>query len=144
MKFPRTVRVFHGQLDASPFVGFLFLLAILLLLNSSLVFIPGVPIRLPEAKNLPGVTGPTVVVAADANGRFYFRNQIVNENELLPGLRRAARDAGGPLTLVLLTDRRMDEGTLIRLGMLAREAGLTNALLATRPPVGPEVPKTPR
>ena len=49
MKFPRNARIFRGQLDASPFVGVLFLVAIFLLLNSSLVFVPGIAINLPEA-----------------------------------------------------------------------------------------------
>jgi biopolymer transport protein ExbD len=132
MKFPRTVRIFHGQLDASPFVGLLFLLAILLLLNSSLVFIPGVPISLPEAADVPGVTGSPLVVEADAKGRFYFQSQIVSERDLLPGLRRAAQQAGEPPTLLLVMDKHVDLETINRLSLVARQAGLTNLAWATR------------
>ena len=135
MKFPRTVRIFHGQLDASPFVGLLFLLAIFLLLESSLVFTPGVPIHLPEAANLPGVTGTTIAVAVDANGRFYFRSQVIGADKLRTELSRAARSTPEPLTLVLRADKRVDLETLTRLQLLAAEAGWSNQVLATRPPV---------
>ena len=81
MKFPRNARIFRGQLDASPFVGVLFLVAIFLLLNSSLVFVPGVAIKLPEAADLPGVIGPTFTVVVDSNRHFYFRSQIIKEGD---------------------------------------------------------------
>ena len=100
MKFPRNARIFRGQLDASPFVGVLFLVAIFLLLNSSLVFVPGVAINLPEAADLPGVTGRTVTVAVDTSRHLYFRNQIIQENELPPLLEAA--EAGGTRILLLI------------------------------------------
>src|SRR5213593_4053570 len=134
MKYPRNARIFRGQLDASPFVGVLFLVAIFLLLNSSLVFLPGVPIRLPEASDLPGVTGPTVTVAVDTNRRLYFRNQVIRESDLLMELRQAARRAKEPLTLVLMMDKAVPIDTFVELAKLAREAGLDKVLYATRPP----------
>ena len=144
MKFPRNARIFRGQLDASPFVGVLFLVAIFLLLNSSLVFLPGVPIRLPEVSALPGVTGPTVTVAVVTNRRLYFRNQVIRENELLIELRKAARATKEPLTLVLLLDKAVPIDTFVGLAKLAREAGLKETLCATRPPARPAGRKAPR
>jgi len=133
MRFPRTARIFRGQLDASPFVGVLFLVAIFLLLNSSLVFLPGVAIRLPEGSDLQGVTGPTVTVAVDAYRRLYFRNQAIRENDLLTHLRRAAREGHEPPVLVLMADKAVPYETIIQLAKLAREAGLKETLLATSP-----------
>ncbi len=143
MKFPRNARIFRGQLDASPFVGVLFLLAIFLLLNSSLVFLPGVPIRLPEASGLPGVTGPTITVAVDTNRRLYFRNQVIREGDLLIELRQAARAAKEPLTLVLMMDKAVPIETFVQLAKLAREAGLHRTLCRTRPPTVPAGRKAP-
>ena len=54
MRFPHNTKIFRGQLDAAPFLGVFFLLLIFLLLNSSLVFTPGVEIQLPETANVPG------------------------------------------------------------------------------------------
>jgi len=82
MKFPRNARIFRGQLDASPFVGVLFLVAIFLLLNSSLVFVPGVAIKLPEAADLPGVFCPTFSVVVVSNRLFYCLIQIFKEGIL--------------------------------------------------------------
>ncbi len=135
MRFPRTARVFRGQLDASPFVGVLFLLAIFLLLNSSLVFMPGVAIHLPEAADLPGMTNPTVAVAVDRVGQLYFQSQVISEDDLKHRLRNAAGAMKEPLTLVLLADKSVPNGTIVRLSNLAREAGVKDVLLATRPAV---------
>src|SRR6058998_3877251 len=100
MKFPRTARIFRGQLDASPFVGVLFLVAIFLLLNSSLVFMPGVAIKLPEASDFPGVTNVTVSVAVDRNGQLYYENQLINPDLLRIKLRGVVRKIKEPVTLV--------------------------------------------
>ena len=137
MKFPRNARIFRGQLDASPFVGVLFLVAIFLLLNSSLVFVPGVAIQLPEAADLPGIIGPTVTVAVDANRHFYFRDQIIKESDLLVELRKAALETKERLTLMLLADKTVSTATLVQLAQLARAAGLKEAILVTRPPAAP-------
>ena len=133
MKFPRNARIFRGQLDASPFVGVLFLVVVFLLLNSSLVFIPGVSIRLPEISDLPGVSGPTLTVAVDANRRFYFRNQLIKKSELEAELHKAVVQTIDPLTLVLMADKSVPEETLFELWDLARRAGVKDALLASRP-----------
>src|SRR5439155_2490154 len=122
MKFPRNARIFRGQLDASPFVGVLFLVALFLVLNSSLVFLPGVPIRLPEAADLPGVAGPPLTVAVDQNGTFYFRNQVIQEERLRRELHQAAQETAQPLTLVLLADKSVPYGTIFHLANLASAA----------------------
>ena len=137
MKFPRNARIFRGQLDASPFVGVLFLVVIFLLLNSSLVFVPGVAIKLPEAADLPGVIGQTVTVAVDSNRHFYFQNQIIKESDLQVELRKAALETKERLTLMLLADKAVSADTLVQLAMLARAAGLKEAILVTRPPAAP-------
>ncbi len=134
MKFPRNARIFRGQLDASPFVGVLFLVAIFLLLNSSLVFVPGVAIKLPEAADLPGVIGPTFTVVVDSNRHFYFRSQIIKEGDLQVELRKAALETKERRTLMLVADKTVSVDTLVQLAELARAAGLKDAILVTRPP----------
>ena len=66
MKLPRNVKIFRGQLDAAPFASVAFLLLIFLVLQSKLVFTPGLLLRIdaPEVPlDLPGTANPTVVVA---------------------------------------------------------------------------------
>jgi biopolymer transport protein ExbD len=137
MRFPRNTRIFRGQLDAAPFMGVFFLLVLFLLLNKSVVFTPGVHIRLPETADLPGTAQPTVTVAVDAGGQLYFENQWCDESRLKARLQAAVARAREPLTLVVQADKEVKYEALVRLGLLAREAGVKEALLATRPPVVP-------
>jgi len=136
MRFPRHTKVFRGQLDAAPYAGVFFLLTLFVLLNSSIVFTPGLPIRLPEATNVPGVTGPTLAIAVDDGSRIYFDNQVTNEERLRQRLRDAV--ASTPeITLVIQADDNVKWATLARLMLLARDAGVKTAVPATRPPVAP-------
>ena len=132
MKFPRNARIFRGQLDAAPFATVFFLLVIFMMLGS-LVYTPGVHIRLPVADNLTGTDSPTVKVAIDANGRLYFENQVIEEAQLRSELRKAANASSEPLTLVIQADQAASQEMLVRLSLLARDAGITNGLLATLP-----------
>ena len=143
MRFPHNAKIYRGQLDAAPFVGVFFLLIIFLLLNSSLVFIPGVPINLPEGVDLPGTDKPTAVVAVDESGHFYFENQLCDEARLKARLQAAVERSPDPVTLVLQMDRDAKVEVLARLGVLARSLGIRNVLQAVRPPVRPVPSLTP-
>jgi biopolymer transport protein ExbD len=143
MKFPRNSRLLRSPFDMAPFAAVFFLLVIFLMLG---VFVPisGLPLRLPVADNLPGTDKPTVTVAVDANGRFYFANQIVTEARLKSALTNAVQKSREPLTLTLViqADKTVTYDQLIHLTLLARGAGIQNALLATLPravtaPAGP-------
>ena len=132
MKFPRNARIFHGQLDLAPFATVLFLLVMFLFL-SSLIYTPGIQLHLPLADNLPGTDKPKVAVAIDASGRLYFENQLIDEAELKLRLTRAVARATEPLVLVVQADQAVRYDHVVRLGLLAREAGLSDAWLATLP-----------
>ena len=137
MRFPHNARIYRGQIDAAPFLGVFFLLIIFLLLNSSLVFTPGVPITLPEGVNLPGTDKPTAVVAVDPSGHFYFENQLCDEARLKERLQAAVQRSPEPVTLVVQADKDAKVEVLARLGMLARSLGIRDMLQAVRPPVTP-------
>jgi biopolymer transport protein ExbD len=130
VKFPRNARIFRGQLDAAPFAAVFFLLVILLML-SSLVYTPGgVPLRLPFASDLPGVGQQPIAVAVDANGRLYFENQPVQTNQLRERLQRVAKASPEPPTLLVQADQAVTIEMMMRLTMVARDAGITNLLVA--------------
>lgn len=138
MRFPRHARIFKGQLDAAPFAGVFFLVLIFLTFNSQLVFTPGVRVELPQAEGLPGTANPTVAVVVDRSGQFYFENQVIGEAALRQQLRAAAaqaRNRQARLTLVILADQLTPTEVTFRLGELAREAGVSELLQATRPRV---------
>lgn len=134
MKFTRNARIFRGQLDAAPFAAVFFLLVIFMMLGS-LVYTPGarLHLQLPRADGLPGTDKPTVSVAVDADGRLYYENQWIEENDLQGRLRAAAQKSPEPLTLVVQADKSVSYETCLRLALLARDAGIADALLATLP-----------
>jgi biopolymer transport protein ExbD len=130
--------MFRGQFDAAPFASVFFLFLIFLLLNSALVFTPGVHVslELPEAGNLPGATGPTVAVAVDRAGHFYFENQVIDVSVLQSRLRGAVQKftkAGEPVTLVIQADKAVAYEVVVKLAEMARAAGIKEVVQATRP-----------
>ncbi len=132
MRFPVSVKPFRGQLDVAAFAG-VFMLFVIFVLMTQLVYTPGVRLQLPMAADLPGTDRPTVNVAVDEFGRYYFQNQLIAETNLLARLRVAVTNAVEPLTLMVQADQHVSYGMLIRLTMLAHEAGINEALLATLP-----------
>ncbi len=138
MRFPHQTKIFRGQIEAAPFIGVFFLLVIFLLLQSSFVFTPGVPIQLPEADQLPGTDNPTVAVAVDGTGNFYFNNQLCDEARLREQLSAAVSASHEPVTLVAQFHRDTRMEVLIRLTALARAVGIREVLQAVRPPVLPQ------
>lgn len=138
MKFPRNAKLLRSPFDVAPFAAVFFLLVIFLLL-AALLPAPGLSLNMPAADDsqLAGTDKPTVVVAIDANERLFFSNQLVNESQLSAQLRRAAAASRAPLTLIIQADQKISYGTLIHIALLARDAGISNALLATQPRIVP-------
>jgi biopolymer transport protein ExbD len=132
MKFPRNTRLLRSPLDVAPFAAVFFLLVMFLMLGA-LLPTPGIPLQLPVASDLPGTDQPNVAVAVDASGRFYYANQIVSDAQLKLDLSIAVKNSRAPLTLVIHADKSVTYGQLVRLTLLARDAGIQNALLATLP-----------
>ena len=137
MKFPRNTRLLRSPFEIAPFAAVFFLLVIFLMLGA-LLPTPGIPLQLPAVsgvagKDLSGTDKPSVAVAVDSSGRFYFANQIVSEAQLKSNLSAAAKNSREPLTLVIHADKTVTYEQLVRLTLLARDAGIQNALLATLP-----------
>ena len=134
MKFPRNAKILRSPFEMAPFAAVLFLLVIFLLLVA-LLPVQGLRVQLvpPVAGDLPGIDKPTVAVAVDSSGRFYFANQIVSEAQLNSSLSNAVKNSRAPLTLVIHADKTVTEDQLIHLALLARAAGIQSALLATLP-----------
>jgi biopolymer transport protein ExbD len=145
MRFHRNVKMLRCQLDAAPVVTVFFLLLIFVLMGR-MVYTPGVHLELPVAEGLPGLDRPSVHVAVDPQGRLYYENQLVAETNLVNQLRAAVQSSSESLTLVVHADRKVTQESLVRVTLLARQAGIHNALLATLPRLfseGVTVPKPP-
>lgn len=138
MKFPRNAKLLRSPFDVAPFAAVFFLMVIFLLL-AALLPVPGLSLQLPKfdvsglATDLPGTGKPTVAVAIDSNGRLFFSNQMVTESELTDQLHRTVIAAKSPLTLVIQADQFVRYGQLVRVALLARDAGIYNFILAAQP-----------
>jgi biopolymer transport protein ExbD len=144
MKFPRNARIFRGQLDVAPF-AIVFLLLVMFMMFSSLIYTPGVQLQLPVANDLPGTEKPPLSVALDKDGRLYFENQRIDENDLKMRLNRVATNSSEPLVVLVHADEAVALKTVVRLELLLRDAGISEARLATLPgpfanPAAPSLP----
>jgi biopolymer transport protein ExbD len=132
MKFPRRTRLLRNPFDATAYAAVFFLLVIFVSLSSRL-YTPGVKISLPTASDLPGTDKPTVTVALDEFGRYYYQNQMIEAAALQAQLREASTNSPEPLTLVILADESVRYKDLKRLQMLARDAGIIDLSEAHAP-----------
>jgi biopolymer transport protein ExbD len=95
-------------------------------------------ITLPDGKNLTGTDDETVMVAVNFRGQCFYENRLVQDAELKAELGRRLKDAARDskkLTLLLRMDKAAEYQVLTRLEGLAHEAGITEVLLAERPPM---------
>jgi biopolymer transport protein ExbD len=136
MKFPRNAKILRSQFDIAPFAAVVFCLLIFFLLAAVLP-VPGLHTRLspPAADDLPGVDGRTVAMAVDSQGQYYYQNQPVSERVLKTSLNAEVKSSPRPLTLIIHADRSATYDQLAHITLLARDAGITNAVLATLPRV---------
>lgn len=132
MKFPRRAKLLRNPFDMTAYAAVFFLMVLMLMLSSR-YYTPGVRIALPVAADLPGTDRPSLTVALDETGRYYFRNQVIEEPALKQEFTNAVSHSPEPLTLVIQADKEVRQESLIRLTLLAREAGLHDALLAVQP-----------
>ncbi len=138
MKFPRNAKLLRSPFDVAPFAAVFFLIVIFLLLGA-LLPVPGLSLQLPKfnvtgpGDDLPGTDKPTVAVAIDSNGRLFYASQIVSEGQLKTNLLRAAAASRTPLTLVIQADQSVRYDQFMRVALLARDAGIYNAILAAQP-----------
>jgi biopolymer transport protein ExbD len=138
MKFPRNAKLLRSPFDVAPFAAVFFLMVIFLLLMA-LLPAPGLSLKLPQfdvsgiATDLPGTDKPTVSVAIDSTNRLFFSNQLVTETQLKSDLHHAVTNSKATLTLVIQADQSVTYGELVRIALLARDAGISDALLAAQP-----------
>jgi biopolymer transport protein ExbD len=134
MKFPRQARIFRGHLDAAPFAGVFFCLLIFVLVMS-LVYTPGVLIKLPDSSShLPEIDGPTLAVAIDPNGTLFCQNQAIDGTDLLRRLQEEVRKHGD-LTLIVQRDRLVTVEQQDQIADIASRAGVRQLVYAPLPRV---------
>lgn len=143
MKFRRQHRLICDLPGAVPIACVMFLLLFFLINNSALLLVEGVPVRLPEgAGQRPVGFSDSVVVAMDRQHRLFYLNQQVELNNLKTKLKQlvvGAGDAG--LLLVLKADRAANNQAIMQVATAAKQAGVRQTWLATRPRLFERTPR---
>lgn len=133
LRFPRTCRLRGGpQFAMVGVVDVVFLLLIFVMLGSSLVFQPGITVRLPEtAQQFDGV-GDKLVITMVKEGQIYFNDQVVEWQNLEVELKQISRDSRGRRPVIILkADRERPYHQIVRLISMARAYDL-EVILVTK------------
>jgi biopolymer transport protein ExbD len=108
--------------------------------NMFLIRLPGGP------RDLIGTDNPTVLVAVNFLGQYFYDNHIVGERELKAGLRErllAAARESRELTLTVAGDEQVNWNAVTRLAQWARDIGIKETVLAEWPGKPPPSPAEP-
>lgn len=132
MRYKRNLKPLKNKLDGTAFSPLLILIILFLLIESSLIFKPGVSVQLPSPQSveLPGITGPTLIVGIDRAGQCYFEGKIISGDLLLKQLIRA-KEKNPDTTLIIVSDKDARVEVLSSLSALTYQAGLQKILIAT-------------
>lgn len=100
-----------------------------------LIKLPGDRMDLPESAGFAGVPNPVVVVGVNLNGQVFFEHQKIHESALQLRLTEVVQRSSQPLTLWLEADRKVPVEKITQLSGIARQAGVSKVVIATRPRV---------
>lgn len=134
MKYQRNLQYAKHKIDGTGFAAVLAIIILFLLIESPLVFKPGISIELPspQAEEIPGISGPTVVVGVDHNGVYYFDGKNTNEKQLLKQLTRI-HERYPETTVVIAADRIASIDSLATLSTIIYRSGIQRIHIATKP-----------
>ena len=143
MKFRRQHRLICDLPGAVPIGCVMFLLLFYLINNSALLLVEGVPVRLPEgAGQRPTGFADSVIVAMDKQHRLFYLNQQVELHNLKTKLKQLAVGTGDAgLLLVLKADRAANNQAIMQVATAAKQAGVRQTWLATRPRLFERTPR---
>jgi biopolymer transport protein ExbD len=95
--------------------------------------IAGAGVVPPKSSILATATGPTVVVAVNLAGQYFFENQVIEPAQLKLRLAEAVKKFPQPITLIVLADKAVEYNRIVSLTQLAEQAGIRQALLQVSP-----------
>ncbi len=93
-----------------------------------------VPILLPRANAVIGTPNPTVTVAVNLGGQFFFENRIISPLELHSRLSNVVSRTAQPLTLLVIADESVEHRVMMQLAEIANRAHIGKVLMVTRLP----------
>lgn len=132
MKFKRNLSIAKGLMDMTPLIDVVLLLLIFFMLSSSFIFNPGVKVDLPESTSSETLEKSDIVVTITKELLYLYNDDSVEYGELEQKMRRAAQDNPNA-RLILKAAKDVPHGDVVRIMLMAKEAGISNQAFATRP-----------
>ena len=122
-----------AEINVTPLVDVMLVLLVIFIITAPLLA-SAIKLDLPDVKAAPAAARPdTVRIAIDAEGRYYWNDQLIEDAALPQRLAEAARAQPQP-ELHLRADRDTRYDRLARLMAAAQDAGLTRIGFVTDPP----------
>lgn len=132
MRFRRNLTIARGLLDMTPLIDVVLLLLIFFMLSSSFVFSPGVKVDLPEYSSSESLKKSDLVVTITEEGLYLYNDNVILPRELKNRFRQAASENPNA-RLIIKAANRVAHGVVVRIMLMAKDAGLENQAFATRP-----------
>jgi biopolymer transport protein ExbD len=125
-----------AEINVTPLVDVMLVLLVIFIITAPLLA-SAIKLDLPDVKAAPAAARPdNVRIAIDADGRYYWNDQLIEDAALPARLAEAARAQPQP-ELHLRADRDTRYDRLARLMAAAQDAGLTRIGFVTDPPQEP-------
>src|SRR3569832_2023523 len=115
MKYPRNAKIFRGQLEAAPVACVFFVLLIMVLFHSSLVYTPGLPAELVQLNELRSSRSGKKELVIGADQSFIYENSKYKEQEFYQRLREQSRKGRAPKALLVHAPSSLDPEVMSRL-----------------------------
>ena len=132
MRFKRNLAIAKGLRDLTPLIDVVLLLLIFFMLSSSFVFNPGVKVDLPEYTSRESLNQSDLVVTISKEGLYLFNDDSILLRELKSKLKQAASENPNA-RLILKAANEVPHGIVVKVMVMAKEAGIENQAFATRP-----------
>jgi biopolymer transport protein ExbD len=132
MRFKRNMTIAKGLMDMTPLIDVVLLLLIFFMLSSSFIFNPGVKVDLPEYTSTESLTKSDMVVTITKEGLYLYNDNSILLRELQNRFKQAANENPNA-RLIIKAANEVPHGVVVRVMVMAKEAGITNQAFATRP-----------
>ena len=132
MRFKRNLAIAKGLMDMTPLIDVVLLLLIFFMLSSSFIFNPGVKVDLPEYTSSESLEKSDIVVTITKELLYLYNDNSVAYQELRRQLREAALENPNA-RLIIKAAKEVPHGDVVKVMVMAKEAGINNQAFATRP-----------
>jgi biopolymer transport protein ExbD len=125
----------NTTINTTPLVDVMLVLLVIFLVTVPVV-IQNIPLQLPNYRNIVTETKPeNIVISVDRNNKIYYRNQLVDINEVLPRLLEAQRAVTNGVypEVHIRGDRLASFQTIGRVLLACQKSGIAKVGFLTEP-----------